>query len=249
MQPGGLSGPLSFFAVFDGHGGKKCSEYAREHLLENLQYALAQSISVDLCLSLSFTRTEHDFFDSHSPKETSGTTALAFLLSHSLKRIWIANAGDSRAVLCRNGKAIALSTDHRADNEEEVHRVIDAGGFVRDNRAMGRMECFRSLGDADVDCKVVTSVPEVSCYELEEGDSFFVLGCDGLFDVMTNQEVVDFVSLKIKGGHNAKDIAQQICHEAINSRFARDNVTAIIIRMQSVHESGQSSPTAIEGVC
>ncbi len=52
--------------------------------------------------------------------------------------LWVANAGDSRAVLCRKGQALALSEDHKPQSEAERNRITAAGGFVSDVGGVSR---------------------------------------------------------------------------------------------------------------
>lgn len=52
--------------------------------------------------------------------------------------LWVANAGDSRAVLCRGGQALALSEDHKPQSETERNRITAAGGFVSDVGGVSR---------------------------------------------------------------------------------------------------------------
>jgi len=53
---------------------------------------------------------------------SAGCTANVALL-HNFKDLYIANAGDSRSILCNNGKAEELSHDHKPDNPEEKQRI------------------------------------------------------------------------------------------------------------------------------
>jgi len=61
----------------------------------------------------------------------------------------VANAGDSRCVLCRNGVAIELSIDHKPDLPEELNRIHRAGGSVEEGRVMGNLNLSRSIGDLE----------------------------------------------------------------------------------------------------
>lgn len=54
------------------------------------------------------------------------------------QELWVANAGDSRAVLCRGGQALALSEDHKPQSETERNRITAAGGFVSDVGGVSR---------------------------------------------------------------------------------------------------------------
>lgn len=76
-----------------------------------------------------------------------GCTANVLLLTPT--HYVVANAGDSRAVLCRDGKAIALSEDHKPESSSEESRIQKAGGKVMNGRVNGGLNLTRSLGDFD----------------------------------------------------------------------------------------------------
>eukprot|EP00475_Leptophrys_vorax_P002542 TRINITY_DN1141_c0_g1_i1.p1 TRINITY_DN1141_c0_g1~~TRINITY_DN1141_c0_g1_i1.p1 ORF type:complete len:332 (-),score=72.23 TRINITY_DN1141_c0_g1_i1:130-1125(-) len=236
-----VSGALSFFGVFDGHGGRKAAEYTRDHLLDNLKFSLWQGMQVEDSFKFAYLRTEYDFFETSPVEETSGATAVTVLIENDTKRFWCANAGDSRAIMCRNGEAVALSEDHRVSNAAEVERIQKLGGFIKNKRAMGRLECFRTIGDADVDSKVITAEPEVKSGVIEDTDEFIILACDGLYDVLTNDEIVQFVQELRTQGLTAKEISQRLVDHAINVRYSKDNVTMILILLNG---SGPSAGSA-----
>src|SRR5438105_2881420 len=77
--------------------------------------------------------------------ESSGCTASVVLISKT--EIYCANAGDSRTVLCKKGKAKPLSTDHKPDIKSERSRIEKANGTVEDNRVNGNLSVSRALGD------------------------------------------------------------------------------------------------------
>lgn len=58
-----------------------------------------------------------------------------------------ANAGDSRTVLARAGRAKEMSEDHKPENPGELSRIQRAGGFVEDGRVNGMLALSRALGD------------------------------------------------------------------------------------------------------
>jgi len=239
-----VTGALSFFGVFDGHGGRKAAEYTRDHLLDNLKFSLWQGMAVEDSFKFAYLRTEYDFFETSPVEETSGATAVTVLIENDTRRFWCANAGDSRAIMCRSGEAVSLSEDHRVTNAAEVERIQKLGGFIKNKRAMGRLECFRTIGDADVDSKVVTAEPEVKVFEVEDTDEFIILACDGLYDVLTNAEIVQFVQELRSQGLTAKEIAQRLVDHAINVRYSKDNVTMILILLNapSAASSAAASP-------
>ena len=98
----------------------------------------------------------------------------------NLRRVlYCANAGDARAVLCRGGKAIRLTYDHKGSDKQEAKRIMDAGGFVMSGRVNGVLAVTRSLGDSSMKEFVVGS-PYTTETELSDEDEFVILACDGV---------------------------------------------------------------------
>ena len=113
--------------------------------------------------------------------------------------IYCGNSGDSRSVLARvaeNGtlSAVALSEDHKPENELELKRIYAAGGTVSENRVNGNLNLSRSLGDFEYKQnksksykeQMVTCLPEVTKHERHNGDKFIVVACDGIWDCLSN---------------------------------------------------------------
>ena len=98
----------------------------------------------------------------------------------NLRRVlYCANAGDARGVLCRGGKAIRLTYDHKGSDKQEAKRIMDAGGFVMSGRVNGVLAVTRSLGDSSMKEFVVGS-PYTTETELYDEDEFVILACDGV---------------------------------------------------------------------
>lgn len=93
--------------------------------------------------------------------------------------LYCANAGDARGVLCRAGKAVRLTYDHKGSDKQEAKRIMDAGGFVMSGRVNGVLNVTRSLGDSSMKEFVVGS-PYTTETELSEQDEFLILACDGV---------------------------------------------------------------------
>ena len=118
----------------------------------------------------------------------------------------VANAGDSRAVLCRSGIAVPLSEDHKPALPSESARIEAAGGWVTpQGRINGNLNLSRALGDlkykqdkqAPPSAQIITAEPDVRVHTLTADDEFLVLACDGVWDIMSNQQAVDFVRDRI----------------------------------------------------
>ncbi|VUZ50935.1 unnamed protein product [Hymenolepis diminuta] len=148
----------------------------------------------------------------NEPGVDSGSTAcVAFLLpevsddGESVQRVflYVANAGDSRAVLCRAGAAVELSEDHKPEDPPERARINAAGGTVTaDGRVNDGLNLSRAIGDhiykqrSDLRMwdQMISALPDVTRTELVPGaDEFVVIACDGIWNAMTSQAVVDFV--------------------------------------------------------
>jgi len=94
--------------------------------------------------------------------------------------LYTANVGDARIVLCRNGKALRLSYDHKGSDENEGKRIAGAGGLILNNRVNGVLAVTRALGDAYMK-DLVTGHPYTTETVIQpEIDEFLILACDGV---------------------------------------------------------------------
>lgn len=137
----------AFFAVYDGHGGAKVSEYAGKHLHK---YVTKQDtyLAGDIveALKQAFLEIDNVMLEEESLKqEDGGTTAVVVVVRDD--QLFCANAGDSRAVASVRGIAEPLSKDHKPSNDEEYDRITSAGGWVQYNRVNGNLALSRALGD------------------------------------------------------------------------------------------------------
>lgn len=148
---------------------------------------------------------------------TSGSTAVSALIRNTDEGrfLYIANVGDSRAVLCSSHNedmtpaqtncgyvALRLSHDHTADDPEEQERIKKAGGFITRGRVLGILAVSRSFGDHGMKDFII-ALPHLREINLQNGTyPFFILACDGLWDVITDQEAIEIVleSTESNGG-------------------------------------------------
>ncbi|CAL1603922.1 unnamed protein product [Knipowitschia caucasica] len=145
------------------------------------------------------------------PGSDSGTTAVVALIRG--KQLIVANAGDSRCVVSENGKAIDMSYDHKPEDELELARIKNAGGKVTmDGRVNGGLNLSRAIGDhfykrnktLPPEEQMISAMPDIKVLTLNEEHDFMVIACDGIWNVLSSQEVVDFVSERIKPGQSGK---------------------------------------------
>ncbi|CZT41131.1 related to phosphoprotein phosphatase 2C [Rhynchosporium secalis] len=140
--------------------------------------------------------------------------------------LYTANVGDARIVLCRNGKALRLSYDHKGSDENEGKRVANAGGLILNNRVNGVLAVTRALGDSYMK-DLVTGHPYTTETVIQPDlDEFIILACDGLWDVCSDQEAVDLV----RGQQDPVAAAKQLVDHAL-ARFSTDNLSCMIVRL------------------
>ncbi|XP_077449727.1 protein phosphatase 1G [Stigmatopora argus] len=139
------------------------------------------------------------------PGSDSGTTAVVALIRG--KQLIVANAGDSRCVVSERGKAVDMSYDHKPEDELELSRIKKAGGKVTmDGRVNGGLNLSRAIGDhfykrnkvLPPEEQMISAMPDVKVLTLNGDHDFMVIACDGIWNVLSSQEVVDFFSERIK---------------------------------------------------
>ncbi|KAI0355645.1 protein serine/threonine phosphatase 2C [Trametes cingulata] len=140
--------------------------------------------------------------------------------------LYTANVGDARGVLCQGGKAVRLTYDDKASDKKEAQRIEKAGGLILEGRVDGVLIPTRALGDAPLN-QYVTSSPHTVEIELGEKDEFLILACDGLWDVLKDQEAVDLV----RGVQDSMEAAELLVNEALG-RHTQDNVTVLVVRLR-----------------
>jgi serine/threonine protein phosphatase PrpC len=168
--------------------------------------------------------------------ERSGSTGVVVLVTPT--HILCANAGDSRALLCRSGAALPLSFDHKPNNDCEAARIDTVGGFVRAGRVNGDLAVSRSFGDFSYKCKTfadarmqeVTVDPDIIVHTRDyEKDEYIVLACDGVWDRLTNRDAATLVRSCLDEGESDVGL---VCEEIIDTALemdSRDNMTAALI--------------------
>jgi len=239
------------FGVFDGHSGDQVSKFAKTHFTNALvQLESFKKQKFKKALEEAFLRIDELMLDPEFEKETAeyrektGCTACVCLLVDN-REIYCANAGDSRAVLSRNGSALALSKDHDVHNRKEELRVIRRGGIIRGDRLEGDLLPFRGFGDFRYKhrCRQngkprpakeqrLTAFPEVKRIILSTDDTALIIACDGIWECVSNEEIVDL--LKAKGKSSA-----EIIHDTMDSslavdgrqRYGMDNMTCIVVSL------------------
>jgi serine/threonine protein phosphatase PrpC len=253
-----LVGTAAVFAVFDGHGGTEVSKFAARHFCAELEFnASFRSGRLDQALVETFLRIDQmlempqhatelyclaqDVETSEKPSASyrplAGCTAIVGVIQGD--QLVVANAGDSRCVLARNGRALEMSEDHKPDLPGELARIRKAGGYVEGGRVNGNLNLSRSLGDLEYkrgqlepQDQIISGYPEVRSATIGGDDHFVVLACDGVWDILTSQQCVEFVYQRL-GQFTPAEIVEQILTRCLapntNTGLGCDNMTCILV--------------------
>ncbi|KAA8540556.1 hypothetical protein F0562_024525 [Nyssa sinensis] len=290
-----LDGSLSFFGVYDGHGGKAVAKFCAKYLhQEVLKHEANLDGDLGASLQKAFLRMDEmmcgqrgwrelailgDKIDKYTgmiegiiwspktgevngciddwpseegphsdfPGPNSGSTACVAIIQNN--QLLVANAGDSRCVLSRKGQAYNMSKDHKPDLEDEKERIIKAGGFVQYGRVNGSLNLARAIGDMELkknkslaaEMQIVTANPDINTVELCDDDDFLVIACDGIWDCMSSQQLVDCVREQL----NSETKLSVVCEKVFDRCLAPsaggegcDNMTMILVQFKKPFDSG-----------
>jgi serine/threonine protein phosphatase PrpC len=227
-------------AVFDGHAGAAVAELCKEGLLSTLK-SLGHSINDELIKTAFYN---FDYSLRGCMHNNSGSTATLVLLleNNTLKLV---NLGDSRSIVVNNDGAVLMHTvDHKPTAPEECSRIVRCDGCVSGGRVDGGLAVSRAFGDygykkiidrptrvagiADKNEYKVSNIPDIIDLDLKVHPDarFVVLGCDGLWDVMSNKEVAHFVFEQ--KSLSSYEIARKLVVQAY-TRGSSDNISVVVI--------------------
>jgi len=245
-----LDGHWRFFAVYDGHGGRQAMEWLETHLHHAVATEL-QSLRVPETghydreaiatrLTQAFKKVDGQLASLGAWKYGSTATVALIHDSPAGKALYVANVGDSRAVLIGGPDVKQLSVDHHASNPVEAARVEQDGGIIFRRRVCGSLSVTRAFGDHELKGKDggVSCVPDVSACKLL-GARALVIATDGVWDVLDGFDVQEILEdsiwqsmqkdtlPKTSGDRLCGDAAQALV-DCAKSRGSHDNICALV---------------------
>lgn len=229
---------VNLFAVYDGHGGKEVSKFLKDNLSKYLlnktcEYPLKKQhvYAVYDNIQKALSKTSYASY--------SGSTAIVVVMfkCSGSSYLNVLNTGDCRTVLCRDNFALPLSKDHKPNWPEEHYRITQKGGkivFDGYDYRIKDLSVSRAFGDLDA-TPYVTHRPDIFRYKLDKNDKFIVIACDGLWDVLNNNDVVNFIlmncydqTLKTRINNKQMNIARKLGEYALK-KGSTDNISIIIV--------------------
>ena len=285
---------ISYFGIFDGHGGEECSEFLKNNYMNYLVENANFPFDIKLSMIESFQKIEEDFFklkckDNLDDSDKSGSCALVSVIFDN--KVYIANIGDSRAIMSIGGgtKVRQLTADQKPDNIKEFERALKNGSkiylddnddpdrdeskieFIKDKAELEKMKeikenskeekifrvypsdlaVMRTVGDIKAKKKefggipgTIINIPEVYIFDINSSDDFIVMGCDGIFDDLSNQEIVNaawtvFKHRATEKNYDIHELTQEACDLVIKSALEKqttDNLSCIIIGLEGLEK-------------
>ncbi len=239
--------PINLFSVFDGHGGKDISKYLSNNLSEYFTSKYNEFHTQSTNDIKKYIEKVYDHVELKLEKKFKnisynvGSTASSIIFLKKKKNInyYVVNVGDCRSVLCNNeNMPIQLSKDHKPHMHDEKMRIEKLNGkiyFDGFDWRINDLSVSKSFGDMDA-LPFVTHKPDIFKYKLKNNDKFIILACDGLWDVISNQDACTFIlnllnsnnKLENMNRHSPNNYAQRLAEYAIESG-STDNVSVIII--------------------
>jgi len=248
-----------FFAVYDGHGGNGCSLYLKNNLHKNISEFSVKGLKKAIELTENNFLTSKAVDSNYNLLDTSGSCGVILLIKKN--KCIIANIGDSRLVMFKNKKVVFSTSDHKPNTYIEKHRIESSGGSVYQTTAAipiyqngklieipwrvcpGGLSVSRTFGDIESKDErfggkkgVVVALPDTSEFVLNDEYNFIVIGCDGIFDVLSNGEIIECIRIVLKINKNKNKKINELCGDfasmIIKSALAKesfDNVSCIVI--------------------
>ncbi|KAJ1983695.1 Protein phosphatase 2C 2 [Dimargaris verticillata] len=234
----------AFFGVYDGHGGVNSATFSGQSLHKHIVRTDAfKQGDFETAIRQGFLEADEELrrVEEASQSDYSGCTAICVLMTPD-NTLFVGNAGDSRAILGSAGKSIALSTDHKPTLQQECDRILAAGGFIEFGRVNGNLALSRAIGDFEFkqnkelppEKQVVTACPDVLRHTITEDDEFVVVACDGIWDCMESQKVIDYVGDHLAQGQTLDEICETIMDDCLapaidTTGVGCDNMTIAIV--------------------
>ncbi|CAA7014001.1 unnamed protein product [Microthlaspi erraticum] len=221
---------LGLFAIFDGHLGHDVASYLQTNLFDNILKQKDFWSDAENAIRKAYISTDAQILEQSLKLGKGGSTAVTGILIDGQKLV-VANVGDSRAVMSKNGVASQLSVDHEPSMEQ--NDIESRGGFVSNfpgdvPRVDGQLAVARAFGDKSLKIHL-SSEPDITHQAIDDETEFLVFASDGIWKVMSNQEAVD----AIKSIKDPQAAAKELIEEAI-SKQSKDDISCIVVSQKEL---------------
>ena len=237
---------FSYFAIFDGHSGNevalflsKCLHKILSKNLTNLKITNndieTYNNNIISSIKKTFEIVDEELINNIAYSKDVGSTGTVILLykiknedkNNDFSRYMVcANIGDSRGYILTKNNFTQITKDHKCNDAKEVERIKKNGGIVFNNRVYGTLMITRSFGDKEMKKYGVISTPDCFCHKIREEDLYIVIASDGVWDMVSEEEM-----MQMGGEKYSSDVfSKKIVNLAID-RGTRDNISCIVIKL------------------
>jgi serine/threonine protein phosphatase PrpC len=227
-----------FYVVCDGHYCHRVGEHNNDDcdgsivskfVAENLRdYFVKTSGSIEARMKATIKGIDESEFVRQNG--ACGSTAVVVFIKDNT--VHVAHTGHSRAVVASGGKVILTTNDHTPDRADEYIRIEDAKGIVFNNRVNGFLSVSRAIGDYNLGKNIVIAKPDYQEIELKKDDRFLILGSNGLWNFVSNEEVACILHAKQSEIHDLNLLAKMLGMFAV-TRNSKDNITVMLVDLLS----------------
>ncbi|KAL9648959.1 hypothetical protein ABK040_008339 [Willaertia magna] len=228
------------YAIYDGHGGRgavnivqKTFHLLFEEVLNEMEKKNKDNKEIDI--TEAFLDAYQRMDDELKVQEIlyNGTTSITCYIKQvgdNKRHLYVANCGDARVVIAKkDGTAERLTYDHKANDEAEIKRIKQNNGFVAYGRVNGVLSVTRAFGDHAMKEWVICD-PYQSFVDLSNDEyDYLILACDGIWDVISDQQCVDLVHDASKA-MSCQQMSEFIMKRALTSG-STDNISIMIIKL------------------
>lgn len=270
-QSGGVTGRVQAAAGALGAAQQQLMNKARESGRVTAEEAKTMAMQMAMLRRLegaasAMQERQEESEDPSTAAFTVGATAVCVVMSE--KHIVCANTGDSRAVLCRRSRVVPLSYDHKPNDDRERKRIYEAGGSIKETivgegsqrrtvyRVNGNLNLSRTIGDLAYKQRedlpqhkqVICATPDIIVHTRADEDEFFVVACDGIWEVKDNRQVGRFVRSRLADGKPIPRVASELIDSCLSPDPQRtmgkgaDNMSVVVVRLRE--EFDEPAPSA-----
>ena len=227
----------TLFLLFDGHNGDSVSKYCRDNFDRIFKKFLSdKTLSVKRAITKSFLELDNELKDKGFNHIGSTGTIVYLTEENNKKIIYCGNVGDSRCTLF-NKRIERLTVDHRVDDLREKERIINAGGFLMNDRVNGQLMLTRVFGDFDFKNFGVKCDPSVTrkIFDDKIDNQFMLISSDGIWDMFEEDDIKEFILETIeKNKDTGESVTKIICQNLIEESIkvgGWDNMSIFTIKL------------------
>lgn len=230
--------PINYYAIYDGHGGNDVSKFLKDLLPKFFMDTRVKYPLVKSYVKQVFSSVQTILRDKYKKMATQcGSTCLVatHFLCNNKEYVIVLNTGDSRCIIGGKDSAVQITEDHKPNTETESKRIKALGGkpyFDGCDWRIKDLSVSRAFGDLSAE-PYVTCEPDIFLHKVKKSDRFMVMACDGLWDVLSNEDVVKFVNMNCYDNDGVRinkniNIARRLGELAI-LRKSGDNISVFVI--------------------